>query len=318
MTAAALAPQTMQRLAFIRLLHQQGTDQSRLPEPLNFTCVLILHDAIELFLMLTAEHLGISVKEKDPFVLRYFDGLHPRNNNGQGVDLSGRNGVKRLTDLRNAFKHANTWPGPQGIEQSRTDAASFFDENTPKVFGLAYADIDMADLIPQGEIRDLVKTAAVADSSGKRIDAMALLIDAAEALFRDRAGQGRDRSPFSFGPNLPLPLPLPERDIARLLRTHQDRDGNAGRLAEQITKLTDITLAAQRALRIITAGIDYHTYLKFLQITPIVNYSINGERFVRHPDAYAPSAEDFAYGQQFVITAALRMADIQIHLTPPS
>lgn len=60
------------------------------------------------------------------------------------------------------------------------------------------------------------------------------------------------------------------------------------RAAEQITKLTEITLATQCALRITTLGVDYHAYLKFLQLTPIVNYSINGKRSVRHPDTYAP------------------------------
>lgn len=49
----------MKNLAFIRLLHRQGIEQSLLPEPLSFTSVLTFHDAVELFLIVTAEHLGV-------------------------------------------------------------------------------------------------------------------------------------------------------------------------------------------------------------------------------------------------------------------
>jgi len=46
------------RLAFIRYLHHQGVQQARLPEPQSSAAVLLLHDAVEAFLLLAAEHLG--------------------------------------------------------------------------------------------------------------------------------------------------------------------------------------------------------------------------------------------------------------------
>ncbi|WP_345564652.1 hypothetical protein [Nonomuraea rosea] len=307
----------MRRLTFIRLLHQQGIEQSRSPQPLSFTSVLLFHDAIELFLMLTSEHLGFEPKGRN-FVERYFGSLDPNANNGPREILSGRNGVQRITDLRNAFKHANTWPGAEGLEQSRADAAAFFEENTPKVFGIEYAAIDMADLISQEEVRDLVRKAAAAESSGSRMEAMALLVDAGNAVSREHLGHGRDRTLFSFGPNLRVGLPLEERDIVRMFRTLDGYGSVVNEFAEQFATLTEITLATQRALRIMTLGVDYHAYLKFLSLTPIVDYSTNGERSVHHTTALAPTAEDYAFCQQLVITMALRLADIQGHITAPS
>jgi hypothetical protein len=47
-----LNPKTVSRLAFIRFLHHQGVQQSRLPEPQSSASVMTLHDAVEAFLLL--------------------------------------------------------------------------------------------------------------------------------------------------------------------------------------------------------------------------------------------------------------------------
>ena len=54
----SLSQDEASRLAFIRYLHHQGVQQGRLPEPQSSAAVLLLHDAVEAFLLLAAEHLG--------------------------------------------------------------------------------------------------------------------------------------------------------------------------------------------------------------------------------------------------------------------
>lgn len=56
-----LDPLTVQRLAFIRFLYEQGVSQADQPEPLSATAVLSFHDAVELFLRLAAEHLHVNL-----------------------------------------------------------------------------------------------------------------------------------------------------------------------------------------------------------------------------------------------------------------
>jgi len=84
----------MRRLAFIRLLYQQGIEQSRLPEPLKATAVLTLHDASELFLSLAADKLGANPARNTQF-MEYWRLLSPAQL-PNGVNLSGRQGMERL------------------------------------------------------------------------------------------------------------------------------------------------------------------------------------------------------------------------------
>ena len=321
-TPVPLDAQTMKRLAFIRLLHQQGIDQTRLPEPLTFTAVLSFHDAAEHFLILAGEHLGASLPDHTPF-MKYFAELHPRKLDG-GVDLSGKVGLDRLNRLRNNFKHAGTPPGSAGVEQARADVAAFFEDNTPRVFGIAYDGIDMADLIPQPEARQKTKEAAVASAAGNQIEGMALLVEAFDGLFAPhRARHQWEISPFSFGERISYPMRSTQMES---IFRHPDSGpyrwsnpgGDARRLAEQIDWVTRTAREAQGALRIIALGIDYGRYHRFRQLTPRVSLNYDETREVFHDPDYAPTVAEFDFCRQFLITVALQLAEVEAHLVPPS
>ena len=49
---------TIQRLALIRYLYNSAVEESRKPEPIGSTSILMFHDSIELFLQLASEHLN--------------------------------------------------------------------------------------------------------------------------------------------------------------------------------------------------------------------------------------------------------------------
>ena len=61
----------MKRLVFIKYLYTQGLTQSKQSPPLSSASVLSFHDAVELFLHLTLEHVGAS--KKDPSFMEYWD-----------------------------------------------------------------------------------------------------------------------------------------------------------------------------------------------------------------------------------------------------
>jgi len=75
--------------------------------------------------------------------------------------------MDRLNRLRNGFKHAGTLPGLPAIEQARAEVTSFLEDSTPKVFGISFGDIDLADVVPQQDIRDKLKAAAAKKSGAK-------------------------------------------------------------------------------------------------------------------------------------------------------
>lgn len=330
--ANPLNPHTMTRLAFIRLLHQQGVEQSRLPEPLVFTAVLSFHDAVEHFLILAGEQLGATLSDRIQF-MQYWGDLSPKKLS-TGVELSSKVAMDRLNRLRNGFKHAGTMPSLAAVEQARAEVATFFEDNTPKVFGIAYDGIDMADLIPQEEARLKVKDAVAANDAGDRITAMGLLLLAFRKLFGSHVDANWfTSSPFSFGRD--LLRPMDEHKIVPILRQHNPHDhrGPKGQattnsssnwgvtdLAKQIATITETTTLLQRALRITSIGIEYHQYHRFQQLTPRIGYRGNAPDapVFDHSDDYAPSMAEFEYCQQFVITVALRLTEIQAQTVPPS
>ncbi|MFB9830808.1 hypothetical protein [Actinoallomurus acaciae] len=320
----ALNPPTMDRLAFVRLLHQQAAEQSRLPPPMNFMCVLMYHDAVELFLLLAGEHLGANIPEKGNFTQRYFDNINRELN---GTELSGRKGVGRLTDQRNAFKHANTWPGPTGIEQFRADAAAFFEDNTPKVFGVEFAKIEMADVVPQEGTRQKLKEAAEAEAEGDRTQAMGYLVIAFDDLFQEHVGPAHAiQSEFSFGRTIRTPAFRGIGGMVNQLQTSPSDKGHAraadrfakDRIGQALDLTVEAVISLQKAMRVMAIGIDYYRYVQFDRLTPEVR-RYSAEHVVFDPEAsYAPSVEEFQFCQSFVIEAALRLAEISAVVVRPS
>lgn len=310
----------MERLAFIRMLHQQAVEQSKLPEPLNFTSILAFHDAIELFFLLAAEHLNATVPEKKQFTDKFYGGINQAL--PSGTNLDGERGVRRLTDARNSFKHAHNWPGAQGVQQAREDAALFFQANTQKIFGVSYDEVDMADLVSHQATRENLRKASEAWEFGNRTGGMALLVDAFTSLFQGSPLAPSSRSPFTFGDNIRFALNEGEISAVLWRETHAHPPFGKGprvptrgpdRLAQQLFKVTEATSRMQAAMRVMSIGIDYRDQYRFDQLTPYVAYTMDGGRHVDTRDGYAPSEEDFAFCKRFVITAALRLAELETY-----
>ncbi|MDV7220406.1 hypothetical protein [Streptomyces prunicolor] len=321
-----ISPQNMKNLAFIRLLHRQGIEQSLLPEPLSFTSVLTFHDAVELFLIVTAEYLGAVLKDRDPFIKRFFEGLHPTNFPG-GVELQGQYGIKRLNDHRNGFKHTAGFPGPNAIADAKADTAHFFLENTPRVFDFAFDDIDLAEVVQHDQTRAHLKAAAQFNSQGSLLEAMGTLAVAFEDLMNDQIKDEhapRGRSAYSFGERMPSNPIREDRVGATLYQPdHASRRGVPARgaesLAREYTRTRDVTRALQEGMRLLALGVDFHQYQRFSRLTPGVGYYGNSTApsFSAEP-GYAPNQEEFDFCRQFVITVALRLTEISARAVPPS
>ena len=57
----------VERLGYIRFLHQNGIDQARRPHPMSSAAILSFHDAVELFYVLALDHMAVQVDLKTPF-----------------------------------------------------------------------------------------------------------------------------------------------------------------------------------------------------------------------------------------------------------
>jgi hypothetical protein len=300
----------MSRLAFVRLFFQQGIDQSLLPDPLNVASVLTLHDTAELFLQVIAEHRGIRLPRFVSFP-EYWKLLDPARD-PNGVALSGERPMMRLNDLRTAFKHYGTLPSAAAVAQACTDVRAFLEANTLIVFRISFDTIDMAEVIPQTGVRDKVRAATVAADGGDLTEAMGLLAEAYDELFDITPGSAAPPRIARFGDTI---KPISKGDLAAALRpapgdpTRRPVGANPSSLASAISDLMKATREMQLALRVMALGIDYRQFARFKQLTPSIRYYIDGHSDRHTPPGYAPTSADFEFCRQFVITAALRIAE---------
>jgi hypothetical protein len=315
---------TMNHLAFIRLLHQQAIEQTQQPEPLNLASLLTFHDCVELFLVLAADHLGAHLPRRDPGFIDYWQILQRTEKFPAGVDLSGQSAMDRLNRHRNALKHVGAFPGREAVEDARSSVSAFFEENTPTVFAVDFAAIDMADVV-QEPTRGRIKAAAAAEAAGDRKEAMAQLAEAFDELFHPYSGSptGFPRS-YGFGPTVsaggfPIGLGSAMNTVASNIHSnHSQGLRTIGQKADkQIDQLKEAVAAIQRGMRVVAMGIDYTRYDQFTQLTPQV-YGTGEDRRVDTEAGYAPNRDEYEDCVQFVITVALRVAELQAHTAQPS
>jgi len=315
----------MNRLAFIRLLYLQGIEQYRQPRPLSAASILTFHDTTELFLILAADHMQAGPVSRDGSLLQYWTVLRPRRG-FTGVELSGQHGIARLISVRNDLKHLGALPSAEAVDDARSSVTGFLEDNTPKVFGLEFASIDMADLVPQDGARARLNAAATAEAAGDRKEAMAELSEAFAGLFVPYAGRPfGSAEAYGFGPDIkggpgfPIGMGQALNTIGSQIRSNQARGLEAiGRkVYENIAKLNDVVVAIQRGMRVMAVGLDYARYNRFDQLTPKV-YGTGEHRQVEADWDYAPSRDEYDYCVQFVITVALRLAELEADTVEPS
>ncbi|MFE2684490.1 hypothetical protein [Streptomyces mirabilis] len=305
----ALQPTTVRRLGFIRLLYDQGVQQSRLPEPFNFPALLAFHDSVELFLVLVGDHIDAQLDRNTHF-LDYWNKLKKADNS---VSLTGQPRMRRLNDLRNSLKHAGQLPPVEELDNARTDVTAFFGDNVPRVFpGLSFDSIDMTDVIPQNEVRGHAKKATERATSGARALAMVSIARAYGLLMQGYTGRG-------FGRNLSKD-PFIASSIDSVFRKV---DRNAGRIGTQLGQVAEAVPDIQDAMRVMALGLDFNQYLRFQSLLPkafYLEHEAHDEKVAQTSEEHGmvPDQDEFQFCHQFLVTAALRVAAAEAHRVKPS
>ncbi|WP_431976166.1 hypothetical protein [Micromonospora haikouensis] len=312
----SLSLDTVRRLAFIRYLHTLGAEQARLPEPLSSACVLTLQDAVESFLILATDHLGAAASKN--FDL-YFEKLAPHLP-GQ-VGLGVEQGMKRLNKARVNLKHYGVRPDAESIAMAVQDTATFMATNTKLVFGLDYESVSMAYVVPQEPVRELLLKAEAASANGDFVAAMIPIANAFSELFEPheagRHGWDRSSSPLAFGTRVLYPLNADK--IARLLDRGQyginGRDCDT--LGEQVEALTNTVEQLRPAVRMAALGVSFSAYQRFRALVPVAVAFYDRTEYSA-PEGYQPTSDEYAFCLQFVVTASLRLAELDANMLEPA
>ena len=289
--AQPLDPLTVQRLAYVRYLYREGVEQNGQPAPLRSRAITSFHDAVENFIGLAAQHLGVELKKNAEF-LSYWKAIKPV------YELPKKDQMKRLNDARVALKHNGTFPSAHQIEQARETVVDFFTTVTPKIFGIELDTVDMVDLLTQHEVKQLLRDAQTHADIGDYVQAMAGLSLAFQALLTNyqRDEGSTSWSAFNFGETL---SPFDEPRV----------DGGGGFGLQRLKKPGNFMEITQKTLMAISLGIDYPSMARFHILTPKVHTFGNGsKRYTVGKDLEAVTSDDYEWARHFVIESGLRAA----------
>ncbi|MFE3202216.1 hypothetical protein [Embleya sp. NPDC059237] len=300
MNGPPLDSHSIQRLAFIRHLYEQGVEQASRPEALSATAILSFHDAVELFVKLAADHLGVNMKTKAALA-EYWTEL----DRVLAPDvLPSKNAMGRLNTMRNSLKHDGTHPSPRAIPQVQADVTTFLTDACSLALDVDFASVDLSDLVQRPEtVAHLAEAGGYADA-GDLPAAMATLLAAVEELvWHYTRWRPAGQSPFWFGPTLPLPGParVPRstgRGYDMVQPTHREY-GQA-----------QATLELQNAMRLMSLGIDYRRFARLRFLAPRLERGTEGQIYF-DAGRVVPGQlnfQDYQFGRLFVIEAAIQAA----------
>jgi hypothetical protein len=253
--------------------------------------LLSFHDAVEMFLLLTAEHLGVSLGKNTTF-----DGYWTQIAAQASVQLPSRNAMRRMNNSRVNLKHHGSIPSATDLDQFRGDAATFFTDATQAVFTADFASIDMTDLVTQQAALTRILAAETHARQGDYVEAIMLLWEALDDLLDDYAGRKRTwfgAGAFTFGREKVVEA---LRDVAK----------NGPRASSHIMALTEAVVELQQAMRVLAMGLDYGRYVRLYMLTP--------HRSVPPVPGLQIGNEQYQFCKLFVIEAAIHLAETDFDL----
>jgi hypothetical protein len=290
-------------------LYTLGVDQSKKPQPYSWTSILTLHDAVELFLLLTAEYLGISEKSLQELKFsKYWEIINPKQKERSKKELTQRISMEKLNEVRIAFKHHGTEPHLDAINSAKVNVFNFLDENSNNVFGIEFSEISLVDLVGLETARSSLKTAIKQKTSDKEsaIDGIAIAFNQLVDDYVDRKRDSYGRSMFDF------------IDVGGW----DSIDGSDKRLATVKDAFRDLAYGLEQfneTVKVIVLGFDYRKFLHFEVLTARQIERLNKTYAMRRLERKIEgdlTEEDVQFCIDFVIECAVILKENDFEFTP--
>jgi len=252
-----------------------------------------------------AEYLDLKKRLKDIQFMEYWALLGEKLKEKGGKELTQKIPMEKLNKARVDFKHYGNPPSKYAIQDFRDNVISFFEENTPIVFGVEFSDISLIELVECQTTKSSLKDAQrnlkdnkLEDSLDKVAISFAQLIDDYENTKKDQFG----RSPFFFGGDMTF-LDSLSLDIP-----------STSRLAEFVDTVKESIGAMQDSVKILSLGLDYRKYARFRLLTPDILRIPAGSRKTRYKvqrfrREVEVLPEDVEFCINFVIESAIALRE---------
>lgn len=292
-----LTPQTVQRLAMVRFLFDQGVELARRAEPLSAPAVNSFQDAVEQFLRLAAEHHQVTLPTQVNFA-DYWSRLEP----ALGAPLPSKNAMDRMNRLRVSFKHHGAVPSGTAIRQACADVTSFFRDATMLVFSVDFRSVDMGDLVTREATVASLQEARTRAEEGEIGEALGYLSYGFEELIdhynKRYSAEALVAGPLNFGPQIQLSY-----------GSHADQSDRRQAFEAGLHATAEL----QQAVRVLAAGADHYDYARFKLLVPTIrklNFSngTTGAQALVADFHRARTQEDYEFCRGFVISIAILLA----------
>lgn len=288
------------RLALIKHLYNVGLEQSKQAELLSAFSILSFHDSIEMFLKLIAEHHNI---RSDSFnFLDYWTHI---------PSLTLKESMRNVNARRVNIKHKGLLPSKSDIEISRVNTTDFFDQNVITQLGINFRSISLLTLIHYQNVRLHLEEAQQALNGNefeKSIEKSAIAFDNLLYTYEGNKTDHFKNSPFFFGESMAF------QDSFFMGIGRDQYDQQVQRLAEFIDKVKDSIVGTQKAIKIISFGIDYKRYVKFKLLTPSITRTMDGNQVAEIWGKKKWTKENCQYCIDFVLDSSLKLQDFDFDI----
>lgn len=290
----AVDQDVVRRLAFLRGLFIVADNQSKRGYPMAAAAVLTLQDAVEGMLVLIAEQSGARIP-KNPNFDQYWE---PVVDALKEPDLlHHRTAMGRLNKARVNLKHHGILPDGSELSGFRLAAYNFLADASVLAFDTDFASETLIELLPEGEVADLLRAAEAATQAGDHRTALENAARAFNTLNRQtRPNDWHGRpvaayrpSPFASAFHLKL-----EQTAGRKFAKEWDS------LLEGVAQISEVTDLANR-------GIEHSDYLRFKSVTPSVMVMAGGNTRVVWSGNKTPDAAAAQFCINFVLDTAVRL-----------
>ncbi len=290
----------IKRLALIKFLYKIGIEQSKQSETIASFSILSLHDSIEMYLKLLAEHLNIK-SEKFNFI-DYWTNI---------PTLTLKESMRNLNSRRVNIKHKGLLPSKADIEISRVNATDFFEQNTLSQFGIDFNEISLFSLVQYENVRKHLQESQKALDENKFadcIETVAIAFNELISSYEDSKLNFYGNSPFYFGKDLTF-LSSFYIGIGR----HND-DKVERKLGEFVDKVKESLDEIQKAVKIMSFGIDYKRFVKFKLLTPTISRTFSGQHIAEVWGKKKWTKENCQYCIDFVLDSSLKLQEFDFDL----
>jgi len=277
-----------------------GIEQSKQSERISALSILAFHDSIEMFLKLLAEHLNI--KSENFSFLQYWTEI-PK--------LTLKESMRSFNTIRVNIKHKGLSPSKSDIEKCRVNATDFFEQNTSIQFGIDFKDISLLTLIQYPNVRQRLEEAQKnldENQIENCIENAAIAFDELISSYEDSKSEYYEGSPFFFGKDLTSHGSL-HIGIDRFSSSDIER-----KLGEFVDKVKESFEGIQKAIKIMSFGIDYKKFTKFKLLTPIVGKMQGGRYAVELWGKKKWTKENCQYCIDFVLDSSLKLQEFDFDI----